>query len=407
MAYFDESNEEELFGIDTATEDDSLLDEEQFKSPIKPTSDPKGITKATEEDKARAKETPEEKGRREAAEKAEADSKLKAELEKDWDDEDTDLNKKPKSSTDPKRDENSEPLEGIAEFADSLFKIGFFTRESDDEEIPATEEALIAKLEREKELGAESIVEEFASRHGEEYKKAFDAIFVDGVNPREYLSKFEEIKSYKELDMKDVDNQVKVVEADLRKQGWEEDDIKSKIRSLKLNSELESESLMHQKALVRRESTELQRESEKAKQVAAQQIAFKKQYNNNVHTILSDKLKTREFEGIPVTKELANKVQEFLTDDTAFKLPTGELISPFDAAILELNKPHNHEAKVLLGMLLAENFEPGKPIKINLGKVAKAAISKENKEIFNFAKKTTSKLTNTRERENENLLKDF
>ena len=60
-------------------------------------------------------------------------------------------------------------------------------------------------------------------------------------------------------------------------------------------------------------------------------------------------------------------------------------ITDFDRMVMELQNPANHEAKVQLA-LLAQNWEPGKPLKLNLVPVAKTAVSKENKELFGFIK---------------------
>ena len=64
-----------------------------------------------------------------------------------------------------------------------------------------------------------------------------------------------------------------------------------------------------------------------------------------------DKLKTKEFDGIPLNPKLASEVQDFLLVDK-YKTASGELLSDFDKMILDLKKPENHSTKVKLALLL-------------------------------------------------------
>lgn len=415
MAYNEDFNieqEDDLFGIDPDnSSDDSLLDEDTFtQTAVKPGTKTKDIVPASEEDKRTAKEkgkaeSPEEKAKRLADEKAEVEAAFRKEAEDDW-------NSDPDDKTKPKQEdktsgveENSVDDNTLAEIAEGLYKANIFTKESEDETAPTTQEEFIEKFNREKEIGAELLIEEFASKHGEDYRKAFDAIFVDGVSPKEYLSRFEQIQSFKGMDLADEDNQVQIVKAALTKQGWEDEDIKEKIKSLKLNSELEADATRYHKVLVKTEERDLVLLQEKSKRELLEKQTLATQYSNSIHNILSEKLKTKDFDGIPVTKEVAQKTQDFL-DNKKWKLPTGELITDFDYAILELNKPQNHETKVKLGLLLASVFQPGKIINLNLSPVKKAAVSQENKEIFNFNRNKKIKFDKQKETE-DNPLKGF
>lgn len=368
-----------------------------------PSDTTESLTPATAEDKAKAAEDGKAESKEEKEKRETTEAKIKAAEEKsrkaiDSEFSDPDDTDEPQEKV-KKNDGPADELEGIEAFSKDLVDINFFTLD-DGEELPKTNEELLAKLHSEKERGAEDLLDSFISKYGDEYKEAFDAIFVNGVSPKEYLSKFEQIQSYKEMDLTDEDNQIKVVTATLRKQGWEDDDIKEKIKSLKLNSELEIESQRDHKALVRNEEADLKKIAEQEKLKVAQKQAQENHYRKNIRDILTEKLKTKDFDGIPITKESANKTIALL-EDKKWKLPSGELITDFDAAILDLNRPENHDVKVKIGLLIGE-FIPGKPIKLNLDKIAKVAASKEKTEIFNSIAKNRNKDTSKKEKVTSN-----
>ena len=66
---------------------------------------------------------------------------------------------------------------------------------------------------------------------------------------------------------------------------------------------------------------------------------------------MQEKLKTKEFDGIPINLTLANELQDFLLVDK-WKTPSGETLTDFDRVILDLKKPENHSQKVKIAMLL-------------------------------------------------------
>jgi hypothetical protein len=103
--------------------------------------------------------------------------------------------------------------------------------------------------------------------------------------------------------------------------------------------------------LVKKEAIKLQKLDKEAEQVQEQKVAIKNQYVQNVQTILTDKLKEKEFDGIPINNNLANELQDYLLVDK-WKTPSGENLTDFDRAILDLKRPENHEMKVKVGLLL-------------------------------------------------------
>ena len=297
-----------------------------------------------------------------------------------------------KDKTSAKKENTNEDkdLSYLEELSKDLVDLNIFSRESEDEPLPKTQEEFVAKWQAEKEKGAEELLANFVNKYGDEYAEAFDAIFVDGASPREYLAKFEQIQSFKDMDLTDEDNQVKVVKTALRKQGWEEKDIDDKVKSLKLNSELESDSIRYHKALVRTEEQEAQKMASDAKVKLEQKQAAEEQYKTNLRSIFTSKVKAKDFNGIPVTKESATRALHML-EDKNWKLPDGQLITDWDYAMLELNKPANHEVKAMLGLLI--DFKPGQPVKLNLGNVVKSTESKAKQEYFKYS--TKGQLTET------------
>ena len=103
--------------------------------------------------------------------------------------------------------------------------------------------------------------------------------------------------------------------------------------------------------LVKKEAKKLQQLEAQSQQEQQQKQAIKQQYVTNVQTILTDKVKEKEFDGIPINSNLANELQDFLLVDK-WKTPSGETLTDFDRSILDLKRPENHELKVKVGLLL-------------------------------------------------------
>ena len=100
-----------------------------------------------------------------------------------------------------------------------LFKLGVFTEEEDEEPI-TTPEQFLEKFKSEKIKGANEMVDNFLGQFGEDYKQAFDAIFVKGVDPKEYFGTYNNIVNFAELDLTREDNQETVVRQSLLNQDW-------------------------------------------------------------------------------------------------------------------------------------------------------------------------------------------
>jgi len=255
-------------------------------------------------------------------------------------------------------DDNSETEEEVvpgtqfSALANDLFNLGVFTKENEEEEVSInTPEEFLERFTAEKKKGASEIVQNFIGQFGEDYQQAFESIFVKGVDPKEYFGTYNQIVSFSEMDLSKEKNQITVMKQALADQGFEPEDISNEIERLQNYGDLDSVATRHHKVLVKKEAKKLQQLDQEAEQVQQQKTAIKNQYVNNVQTILTDKLKEKEFDGIPINPNLANELQDFLLVDK-WKTPAGENLTDFDRAILDLKRPENHEMKVKVGLLL-------------------------------------------------------
>jgi len=249
-------------------------------------------------------------------------------------------------------EEDDDAINPFAAFSRDLFKLGGFTKDEDEEDVQInTAEEFLERFESEKKKGASEIVENFIGRFGEDYQNAFTAIFVNGVDPKDYFGTYNAIQSFTDLDLSDEGNQIAVIKQTLADQDYDPEDITTEIERLKNYGDLESVAAKHHKVLVKKEAVKLQKlEQEKAAQLQ-QQSAYKQQYSNNVNAILQDKLKAKEFDGIPLNPKLATELQDFLITEK-WKTNSGENLTDFDRTVLELKRPENHEMKVKVALLL-------------------------------------------------------
>jgi len=287
-------------------------------------------------------------------------------------------------------EENSDDEPEVSRFealANDLFKLGVFTKDEDeDDEIDITSpEEFLERFEMEKRKGAIQTVNNFIGQFGEDYQKAFDAIFVKGVNPKDYFGTYDTIANFAEMDLADEGNQISVIKQALADQGFEPDDINSEVERLKNYGDLETVATKHHKVLVKKEAAKLQQLEQKAQYELQQKQAIKQQYYNNVSAVLQEKLKTKDFDGIPINPKLANELQDFLLVEK-YKTNSGETLTDFDRVILELKRPENHAMKVKVGLLLKIlEKDP------TLSTIQKSGVSKKSNELFSEVARQVTK----------------
>lgn len=270
--------------------------------------------------------------------------------------------------------------------ANDLFKLGVFSKDEGEDNVEiSTAEEFLERFQVEKKKGAVEMVENFIGQFGEDYQQAFEAIFVKGVNPKEYFNTYNQVVSFAELDLSSEANQEKVMRQTLSDQGFDPEDIDTEIERLKNYGDLEQVATKHHKVLVKKEAAKLQQMEQQAERELQQKAAIKQQYVTNVQSIIQDKLKSKEFDGIPVNPKLANELQEFLLVDK-WKTPSGETLTDFDRAILDMKKPENHEMKVKVALLLKIlEKDP------TLSTIQKTGVTKKSNELFSEVARQVSK----------------
>jgi hypothetical protein len=284
--------------------------------------------------------------------------------------------------TDNQEDSDEEgEEEGANQFtalSKDLFKLGVFSKDDEEEEdaVIETPEAFLEKFQAEKKKGAIEIVNNFIGQFGEDYQQAFDAIFVKGVDPKDYFSTYNQIQSFTDMDLSQENNQVAVIRQALTDQGFEKEDVDTEVERLKNYGDLENVATKHHKVLVKKEAVKLQQMEQQKEAQLQQQQAIKQQYYQNVNQVLQDKVKAKEFDGIPINPKLAGELQDFLVTDK-YKTNSGETLTDFDRTILELKRPENHATKVKLALIMKiMEKDP------TLSTIQKTGITKKSNELF-------------------------
>lgn len=299
-------------------------------------------------------------------------------LEDSEEDEELPIQSKAKSPEEVSQEEPDSPDGNqFSALANDLFKLGVFTKDEDEDDVTiSTPEEFLERFQTEKKKGASEIVENFIGQFGEDYQKAFEAIFVKGADPKEYFSTYNNVVSFAEMDLSSTDNQIKVVRQTLTDQGFDEEDIDTEVERLQNYGDLENVATKYHKVLVKKEAQKLQKIEEQAAVQLQQKQAIRNQYINNVQTILQEKLKTKEFDGIPLSPKTASELQDFLLVDK-YKTVSGETLTDFDKAILELKRPENHEQKVKVALLLKIlEKDP------TLSTIQKTGVTKKSNQLF-------------------------
>lgn len=249
-------------------------------------------------------------------------------------------------------DEDQTPVNVYDNLAKDLFKLNVFTKDEDEQDVEIkTPEEFLDRFNLEKKKGAIETLENFIGQFGEDYQNAFQAIFVKGVDPKEYYSTYNNIQNFAQMDLSKEGNQETIIRKTFEDQGLESEDIDKEIEKLKNFGDLEATSQRYHKILVKKEAVKLQQIEQQKEQQLTQLSTQKKQYTTNVQNVLQDKLKEKQFDGIPLNQKLASELQDFLVTDK-YKTPSGETLTEFDKTILDLKRPENHSMKVKLALLL-------------------------------------------------------
>ena len=357
------------------------------------TSNPEDIKDLTPEDKAPKTPAPKKPVTSviPEAEEEKKDDKVSIEdflLGGDEEDEEEETpTNKVKAPTSESDDEEEEPeISRFGALSNDLFKLGVFSKDEDEEEVAiSTPEEFLERFNSEKKKGAIEVVNNFIGQFGEDYQQAFEAIFVKGVDPKEYFGTYNNIESFANLDLSEENNQIAVLKQALNDQGFDPEDVTTEIERLKNYGDLETVAAKHHKVLIKKEAAKLQQLEEQGQKLLQQKAAIRNQYVNNVQSVLQEKLKSKEFDGIPLNPKLAGELQDFLLTDK-YKTPSGETLTDFDRTILDLKRPENHEQKVKVALLLKIlEKDP------TLSTIQKSGISKKSNELFGEVARQVSK----------------
>jgi len=270
-------------------------------------------------------------------------------------------------------------------YSDALYEMGIFKPYLDDD---GNEVKVAASSEEEfKQMWQEQFqnsVYEFAEKvfnsRGPEVRAIFDALYNSGVDPREYIPVAKNIQDFSNISTDDLQNEgvaEKVVRESFKRLGFTEDTINKKIDRLKTNSQLEEEAEDALPVIVEQDKQKLVEIEQKAKQKEAEQKSADQFYKNSIVKILNEKIKTKDFDGIPVTDKTANKAFDFLYTKK-WKSNDGKQLTDFDKFIADLNRPENYLTKVKAGLLFMNNLD--------LSKIQQKALSTETNSLFNRLK---------------------
>lgn len=385
--------EDSDFGITgpvTLQDDDSLIDD--YLSGPSATADPSEVTSAEADDDAQ--EAPAQKPNPQPVNK-------ETEVPQDEDiDDDTIFNfgnnKEEDNGDNPEElDDNQdvgeeedapgqqEPQDEASIFqnlTEQLIEYGIFSQPEDGEEVDpvATGEDFKARWEVEKNKQVESQIYNFLmEKHGEEGLNVFNAVFVNGVNPQEYFSKYNQVQSVADLDMAVESNQERVYRAYYERQNLPAEKIEKMLTKHKELGELEEFATTLHEELIKQEANDLQMLEQQSRQRELERQQLEQKYAQDITGIIGNRLKERNFDGIPLTDKVARETSDYLISKK-WKLPNGELLTDFDKAILELRRPENYELKVKIALLLKNGFD--------LSKVKSKAQSEIKDDLFNKVK---------------------
>lgn len=246
----------------------------------------------------------------------------------------------------------NEPVTQFSALAKDLLSLGVFTSEDGvPEPVIETPEDFLERFNSEKQKGSIEMVNNFIAQFGQDYQNAFQAIYVNGADPREYFQALTAVEDFSTLDLTVESNQKLVLQHSLKEQGFEQEDIDAEIERLANYGDLQTVSERNHKVLVKKQAANLEKIAANAQREIQQKAVIRNEYINNVQTVLSEKLKAKSFDGIPLNPKLANELHDFLLVDK-YKTPTGETLTDFDKTILELKRPENHAMKVKIGLLI-------------------------------------------------------
>lgn len=306
--------------------------------------------------------------------KVEKKVEKKEEKQEEFDAETALLGKEEEEEEEIEKEEEKEE-ESINQFealSKELYSLGIFTAD-EEPELAKTPEEFKTLFEKQGERKASTWIENFLSNFGEDYRAMFDAVFINGVNPQEYLSVYAELDNLSDIDLTDENNQETIVREYYGRAGWKKERIEAKIQHLKDSVFLEQEAKDVHERIIEQDEKKLADLEESNKRKLAAQLQQDQEYKTNISKIIQDKLKTKEFDGLPIDDKRAQEAFNFLYTKK-YKTPDGQELTEFDKFIFESRKPDNLGIRLKIALLALENFD--------FSKIKKKAVSEESNTLF-------------------------
>lgn len=269
-------------------------------------------------------------------------------------------------------DEDTDDSNPYTVFHETLLKQGIFSQEDEEEPI-TTPEGLLQRFDLESEKKANYKLTQFLSKFGEDKRAFFDAVFVNNVDPQDYFQLEKRIESVKSLNLENLEDQEFVISQYYKNLGKKPDWIKKQLKRLEDDGDTESEAQEAYNTILSNELAEQEALVLQNAQIQQAKIQEQQMYTNSIINVVSQKLKTKDFDGIPLTEKVANSTIDYLTTQK-WQLPSGELLSDFDKWVMELKRPENYETRVKVALLAQNGFD--------FSKIKTKAISEKADELF-------------------------
>jgi hypothetical protein len=277
----------------------------------------------------------------------------------------------------PEGDEEKEvvdPLdvETFQLIAENLVQQGLLVLDENEEKISVkSPEELAQRFQTSFQKGAINHINNIVGQYGPEYAEAFSLIFEQGLNPYEYFTRQQQIDSIESMNLEDENVQKQVLRTYYQKQGLSTERVEAKIQKSVDFGDLEADSKEYHDILLQAERKDLEA---RAQQVASQREAEARQnqeYIQSVQSVLTEKLKEQDYDGIPLTAADRDKALEFISKPK-WQLANGQVITDADRWWIEMKSNPALAAKFAL--MASNNFDTTR--------IQKKSVSKENSKLF-------------------------
>ena len=373
-------------GIENSQVLGNLKDAEAFLSDAAPTDnnlDADDLEEVDEEAEAQKKL---DEAKRKKAEKAKVPPKKTGEdlvnslLEKKEDDEEEVAEEDNIEEGKDKKEGNKTPKKELSDnefenLSRELYTLNVLTPDEEGQEpvLAKTGEEFLALFNKESQKKATSWLENFLAQHGEDRRELFDAIFINGVDPKEYIPVYTQAQALEGADLTQENVQEKVMREYLTRTGYPADKIDSKIEKLKQTADLEEEAAIAHPLLVAQDK----QKAKDIEEASANKLQAQKEiddiFRTSLSKVLTEKGKGKDWDGIPITPKLVQEVFDFQYTKK-WKTADGQLLTDFDKFILETKKPENIEKRIKIALLEKTGWD--------FSKIEKKAVSKQSSSLF-------------------------